>query len=104
VTELDLSEKAGHEGPEQWIEIEEKFEAKSPTENLLTLFCRRYGAALFDHPWESKVQHTESCASLANGGSCDCEAEVHVLQPTLQRRIRLRWLPPGEPPPLPETN
>jgi hypothetical protein len=90
VTRVD---NAREQRPEEWIEIEETFLRSSPGNDLLLLFQSRYGPTLWDTPWESAVRHQPACAS-AGGGGCDCEVEVHVTQPTLHRRIRLRWAPP----------
>jgi hypothetical protein len=85
------------EPSEDWIEIEETFEPARPETDLLVAFQRRYGPTLWDTPWESTVKHAPGCASLAGPGACDCDVEVHVTQPTLRRRIRLRWLPNRRP-------
>jgi hypothetical protein len=91
--------------PEQWIEIDETFETATGEADLLAAFRRRYEAALRETSWSSLAVHTPGCLSRTAAGECDCEVEVHVFQPALRRRIRLRGHLPGRlPAPQPEAH
>ena len=85
-----MPEKGGTNLPEQWIEIEETFDSVTREAELLAAFRRRYEAALWESPWNSVAVHAPACPSTDGGGECDCAVEVHVFQPALRRRIRLR--------------